>query len=56
MPLFLESTDAFRSEVYRRTMMARRNGTKSWRECLASATNTVMLEMDIWIMAPGAAI
>ena len=56
MPNSFSSPSAVRSEVYRRTIQARRNGTKSWRECLDSATTMVMIEMDYWIMTPGSAL
>ncbi len=56
MPNSLSSPADIRSEVYRRTMQARRNGTKSWRECIDSATNMVMIEMDYWIMVPGSVL
>lgn len=55
MSIFELSDDAVRAEVYRRAIRARRNGTASWRECLTGASDTVLLEMDIWLMAPGAA-
>ncbi|MEI6558752.1 MAG: hypothetical protein WCO00_10120 [Rhodospirillaceae bacterium] len=55
MPLFEQSDDAVRAEVYRRAVRARRNGTVSWQECLNGASDTVLVEMDIWLMAPGAA-
>ena len=56
MPLINQSEDAVRAEVYRRAIRARRNGTASWKECLTGASDMVMLEMDIWLMAPGAAL
>ena len=56
MSIFEMSNDAVRAEVYRRAVRARRNGTASWQECLTGASDTVMLEMDIWMMAPGAAL
>ena len=53
MTIFELSDDAVRAEVYRRAVRARRNGTRSWQECLTGASDMVQLEMDIWVMAPG---
>ncbi len=55
MSIFQLSDDAVRAEVYRRAVRARRNGTTNWQECLNGASDMVQLEMDIWLMAPGAA-
>ena len=56
MTLFELSDDAVRAEVYRRAIRARRNGAASWQECLHDASDMVQIEMDIWLMAPGAAL
>ena len=55
MSIFELSDDAVRAEVYRRAVRARRNGTASWQECLSGASDLVQIEMDVWVMAPGAA-
>ena len=56
MSIFDMSNDAIRAEVYRRAIRARLNGTASWQECLNGATDMIQLEMDIWLVAPGAAL
>ena len=56
MSIFELSDDAVRAEMYRRAVRARLNGGSSWKECLAGASDSVQLEMDIWLMAPGAAM
>ena len=55
MPISSMSISAVTCEMYRRSIQARRNGTASWEECLDIAKTSVLLELDYWIMAPGAA-
>ncbi len=55
MSIFELSNDAVRAEIYRRAIRALRNGASSWQECLSDAADMVQVEMDIWLMAPGAA-